>query len=476
MKLTPPPVGRRPKTLEECYEALDHDAAVQEQLCTAVEKLAKQVTHLEEKLRTNSQNSSKPPSSDPNRPKVPPRKDKRKRKRGGQKGRKGTQRKLVPVDQVDELHEVYLTGSCACGGEMEHMETEPRRHQVFELPKVKPLITEYRLHKAACDCCGRVNEASLPEGVPAGMLGPRAMSTIGVMGSSFRLSRRLIKSFLKEFFSLDISLGLISKVEKKLTKALEPYYEAIRQHVLMAKIVNMDETTHYQCNKSGYMWLAVTQAASFFAARLTRSGDVAREILGEKSLAILGSDRYSGYAWFDAARRQICWAHLFRDLTKIQQRDESGFVGDALAKWAADVFELWGKFRDGKLQRKSLIRKSKFAREQFEGWLEWAAKANHEKTAGTCAKLMEVKAGLWTFLFIEGVDPTNNVAERTIRSYVIKRKLSFGSQSERGDRFLESIYSVMSTCKQQDLNIMTVLTDAVRAMLCGTPPPPLLSA
>jgi transposase len=177
----------------------------------------------------------------------------------------------------------------------------------------------------------------------------------------------------------------------------------------------------------------------------------------------------------DAARRQLCWAHLIRDFTKISERGgRSEAIANSVLEYAKEMFTLWHMVREGKRGRPWLQRKMRSIREEVELLLARGEVCGHSKTQETCKRIQKLKAALWTFVDVPGVEPTNNTAERTIRPYVLWRKASFGTQSERGNLFVERMLTVSATCKQQNRNVLQYVTEAVRAYYIGKTAPSLL--
>lgn len=438
------------------------------------------IAHLEEKLKTNSSNSSKPPSTDPFR-KTKSRKKfhgpgKNKRlKQGAQPGHKGNGRKLVPSTEVKSTIVCLPNTSCECGGHVDADLKKVKRVQQFELPEVKPIITEYQQVYGTCTACGTTHCGTLPEGVSNQLLGPRALSAVGICSGVFRLSKRLTKDLMQNFFNLEISLGTVSNAEEIVSAALKEPVQELVEHVQKSPIVNADETSHKQQGKKMWMWVATTLLAAVFLIRTSRCMESAKALLGENFFGILISDRYSAYNWIATKFRQFCWAHLSRDMIKISERSgRSGEIGDEIGSYIRLMFHLWHKLKDGKISRTTFQIRMKPIRRHTERLLKEGTQCGHTKTENTCKKILKQKDALWTFVDIEGVEPTNNHAEQQIRYYVIWRKLSFGTQSERGNLFVERMMSVTTTCRLQERNQYHYITAAVDAYLKKQPYPSLL--
>jgi len=436
--------------------------------------LSARLDEAEEKLCRNSTNSSSPPSSDP--PSVGKSKGEKAsmRKRGAQPGHEGKIHELLPEDQVGKIVRCDPAAHCECGGEVEQEEIW-HRHQVIELPKVVPDVSEWQIFKGICVQCGRVHYGKLPPGTPTGMLGPRVMAWAALLCGKFHLSRRLVQEILEGLLRMRISLGAVSKNEERVSEALAAPVEEAKAFIQQQAVVHADETGHKEAGKAGWMWVAATAFVSVFIIRFSRAGAVAKELLGEGFKGRLVSDRWSAYAWIAAICRQLCWAHLERDFKKIsERRGHSAEIGNAILVYVHEMWHLWHLFKSGKRTRSWFQRKMAPIRQGIERLLAQGKVCGHSKTERTCKRILKLKKALWTFVDQPGVEPTNNLAERILRSYVIWRKMSFGTQSERGRLFVERIMTVSATCKLQGRNVFEYVTEAIIAHLNGQVAPPLL--
>ncbi len=461
----------------ELKRQLAEALAVIEELKAENVALKARVAELEEKLRTSSSNSSKPPSSDPPWAKQKPKRKRKKgkRKQGGQKGHEGKARTLLPPEEVDTFVDCPPPEECDCGGHVVATGGIAERKQVFELPKVKAHVTEYRFGEGVCEKCGRVHRSSLPEGVPTGMLGPRASALVGVLAGKYRMSKRYVKELLSDLFGFEISLGSVSNTEARVSEALAEPVEEAGEYVREQAVAHMDETGYWMAAMRAWLWVVGTPLVSVFAIRFSRGSAVAKEMLGEAFRGFLVSDRWGAYNWMDVLRRQLCWAHLIRDFTKISERSgRSAEIGNAILDYAERMFELWYRVRDGPMTRADFRRAMAPIRQAVEKLIEEGVECGHAKTSRTCKRLLKVKAALWTFVDHEGIEPTNNFAEQVIRLAVMWRRVSFGTQSERGNRFVERMLTVTATCRQQNRNVLDYVTAAVEAKLNGTAAPSLL--
>ena len=453
--------------------------AVQEfvlSLVVRVQELESEVAVLRERVNRNSGNSSQPPSSDgPEAPRKPRRRAKSGRKRGGQPGHKGTRRKLVPAEQVKESHDVKPEACRRCGQALEGQDPEPYRHQVTEIPPVVAEVTEYRLHTLTCPGCGDKTCAELPAGVPQGAFGPRLQAMVSLLSGRYHLSKRETADVMADFFQADVSLGSVPALEHRTSEAIREPVEEAREHVKTESVVHMDETGWREANQKAWLWVAATTLVTVFLIRPSRGGKVAWEMLGQAFAGFVVSDRWSAYNWLLTLWRQLCWAHLLRDFQAFVDRgDESQCLGRAILTQADLMFEWWHKVRDGTMSRVTFQEKMQAVEHQVGQLLRQGTACDHSKTAGTCRDILKREDALWTFVHVEGVEPTNNLAERQVRPGVLWRRTSFGTQSEAGSRFAERIMTVVATLKQQQRNVLDYLTEACDAANWGRKAPSLL--
>lgn len=431
---------------------------------------------LQEQLNQTSRNSSRPPSSDPLHSERP-RRPRSPRRRGGQPGHPGHTRTLVSVDEVDEVVVIKPEQCTHCQAPLSGDDPQPWRHQVIEIPPIKPVVTEYQWHQLVCAACGEVSRAPWPEGVPSGTYGPRVQATVALCTGSYRLSKRTTQQVMEEVFGVPTSVGTISPLEQATTEALAAPVEEARTYVHAQEVAHLDETSWRQGGKRAWLWVAVTSLVTVFVVRMSRGGHVARELLGEGFSGILVTDRYSAYHWYPVRWRQLCWAHLLRDFEALRGRGgRSEEIGDALLAQAHQLFTWWHRVRAGTLKRSTFRSYMTPLRREVERLLAAGSCCGVPKTEGMCWEILKLRQALWTFVHVEGVEPTNNTAERALRPGVLWRKGSFGTQSEKGSRFVESMMTVVSTLKQQQRNVLKYLTAACEAALRGEEAPSLLPA
>ena len=315
------------------YALIKRFVELTDTLVARVEKLEQENRELKERL------NNKPPSQDFKKKK---RKTANPSKGGGTKGHQGHFRKLLPLAEVGELISCPLPSTCLCGGQLD-VRKEVLRHQVYELPVIKLQLTEYQLAKGTCSCCGKKQIASLPEGVTWGITGLTAL--MSHMISRYNLSRRELKVFLEEHYSFKISMGCIYAKQRIVTQALERLVQDLLEQVKSSPSVPMDETGHNRDGLNQWLW-GMTQEAAFFSVEPSRGKKVIARLMDEFN-GVLISDRYAAYNYFESSKRQICWAHLKQDFTKLAEKQEAliARIGKELLQCQAKLFELWHQYK-----------------------------------------------------------------------------------------------------------------------------------
>jgi transposase len=442
-----------------------------------VDELETRVRDLEARLKLNSTNSSKPPSSDPigmkRKPPAPP----TGKKRGGQPGHRKARRSLVPPEKVRETFDCKPTACRRCGHDLAGDDPEPLIHQVAELPRIEPVVDEYRLHRLTCPACRATTCGALPAGVPTGCFGPYLQAVLAVVAGAYRLSERQIRQVAADLFTLSISTGMISELERKSAAVLEAPSNELAIAVHQAEVTNIDETSWRECLLKAWLWATVTPLFTVFTIAKDRSGEVARALLGSEDDQVVGSDRFSAYDWIMARWRQICWAHLRRDFQAMIDRGGDGeTTGRRLLSLSNRLFHHWHRVRDGTLEWGSFQEQMSRLRREVKRALLEGSRCRCAKTAATCFEILKVEEGLWAFARVKGVEPTNNAVERALRHAVLWRRISGGTASVDGSRFVERMLTVVATCRQQGRDVLDYLSTCFEADGRGQAIPSLLPA
>jgi len=442
-----------------------------------VTQLEERLAALEERVTQTSRTSSRPPSSDP--PSAPRRQRRAPsgRSGGGQVGHEGHGRPLLPVEQVDHVVESKPEACAQCGAPLAGEDADPGRHQVAEVPRVVPVVTEYRRHTLHCGACGTTTRADWPEEMPRGSFGPRTQASVAYLAGRLGISQRDVAELLSVLYGLEVSVGSIAALEQQVSAAVAAPVAEAHAYVQQQEVVNADETGWREATQRRWLWTAVTPLVTVFVVVTTRGKAGAWALLGATYAGIVGSDRWSGYTWVDPAHRQLCWAHLLRDFAAFVERGgEPARIGQALLDVSAQIFGLWYRVRDGTLSPAAVRTAVAPLQTQVGALLREGATLEHAKTRRACANILKLEVALWTFVTTGGVEPTNNAAERALRRAVVWRRRSGGTQSAAGSRFAERLLTVVTTLRQQDRDVLDYLTAAAIAAQCGEPPPSLLPA
>jgi transposase len=472
----------RPPIPESLWSTVPPEAqvaiiAVLDSLQGRITELEQRVGDLEARLKLNSTNSSKPPSSDPIGLKRKPPARPSGRKRGGQPGHRRALRRLVPPEKVRTITECRPTDCRRCGHGLVGDDPSPLVHQIAELPKIEPLVDEYRLHRLSCPECGATTCGNLPAGVPRGGFGPYLQAVLATLAGGYRLSKRQIQQIVGDLFGLSIATGMVCKLERQSAAVLEAPYNEVALDVHNAPAVGIDDTSWRQDRRKAQLWVAVTAITTVFSIAAKRSAAVAKAVLGSKPNQVVTSDRHSSLAWIDPAWRQVCWSHLNRDFQAMIDRGGAGAAtGHALLRLSKRMFRWWHRLCDGAIDRQHFKTIAARLQREVKAALEAGQRCGCAQTAATCFEILKVEQGLWTFVRFEGVEPTNNACERALRHAVIWRRISGGTDSTHGSRFVERMLTVVATCRQQKRNVLDYLSSCFEANMRGQQVPSLLPA
>jgi transposase len=435
-----------------------------------IERLNARLAELEAQVGKDSTNSSKPPSTEHPHAKTIRPKSRSKRPHGGQPGHPKHERALVPVGDCTTVITCAPEACRRCGGSLTGVDLQPIRHQVWELPEIRPIITEYQQHRLICGC-GCSTCGVLPPGVPTGQAGPRLIAFSGLLMACFRQSKRRAALFLSTILKQPAGPAWMVSLQNRAAEAVQSAYDELAAALPAEKALYLDESPSKEGPNKSWVWTFVAATFTVFACHLSRAAEVPKQLLGAFAGAI-HCDRARMYWAFD--KLQYCWAHLKRDFQglidspcTVAQR-----LGHDLMRPTNEMFALWQKVRDGTLSRSEFRGQMRSIRGHVESVL-LRGYCNH-RVRGFCTDLWEHRARLWVFADVEGVEPTNNAAERALRHAVIWRKLSFGTQSASGSRFVERMLSVIETCRQQKRDAFAWMVDAVQAHLADQPAPSLL--
>jgi transposase len=447
-------------------DGLPLDAATWEQTPLAVRQwviqqeerlrtLEARIAALEARLQQRSHNSDRPPSSDSPYEKPTGRPGAQGRP-GAKPGQPGHRQALLAPTEVIEVK----PSACSCG-QTACLDTSPySTHQVIELPEIQMVVRHFVLYEAYCPQCGQITKAQVPPEAAAGQ-GPRLTALIGELSGSQRTSRSAVQAFCVSVLGVHLSRGAIQRAVDRVSEAITPHYEAIAVKAREATVNYIDETAWYQHGVLAWLWVMVNATVAFFKVQASRNTAAFEALIGRWA-GILVSDGYGVYCrWVHA--RQTCLAHLIRRARGLSERKDPE-LADCGRRVLAELQRLvhWATAppTSGAVQT-------------------WYARVVHllaryrqrQDEAGKFARTLERELGaLWTFVVENGVEPTNNRAERALRFAVLWRKLMQGTYNAKGDRWVERILSLRETCRLRGKPTFPVLVDAMTCYFNGQQP------
>lgn len=461
------PKSERLELPPEAEPARDFIEAMFAKFTKEIDELKAEVADLRSQLaakKTTSRNSSKPSGSEHPHAKPARRKPSgKKKKQGGQQGHKRTIREPIPTEQCDYVVPCTPDSCRGCGGQLQPSSLDALRHQVWELPPIKPVVTEYQLQRGHCSRCGITTCGDLPAGVPSGQCGPRLAAFTGLLMGHFRQSKRRAAMFLGDLLNIPCSPAWTVKIQNLVSNAIEAPYQELRDELGSQKQLFVDESPTKEKREKAWLWVAVASMFTVFGIFGNRKRESLKAFIGDYQGIILNCDRAKMY--FDGKQLQWCWAHLKRDIQKLIDSPDRQVkrLGDDLIRQQKLLFQHWRRYRSGEIKWSTFQKEVRPIRKEFDALLLRGVFSGNKNLVGICDELYTRRQHLWTFTHVEGVEPTNNPAERALRPAVIYRKLSFGTQSPAGSRYLERILTVSETCRQQGRNAYQFLIEAMEA-------------
>ena len=464
--------------MKKPYEELEQELHfVKGELCVAKEESSHfkellkvaldRIAELEAKIGRNSRNSSKPPSTDQ---KSDTPEDSRTKPK---KSRPGISRTPYPPERVD--HHVDCTlDSCPCCNSTDLSESKlpPYVLQQVDLPPVQAIVTQFNCLRYLCKHCGHSSMGNLPPGTLHSSFGPKLMALLATLTGRFHMAKREAKLLIRDLYGIELSEGSVVNVEERAANALDPVYERIHHFVVQKAIARyMDETSWRNSGKRRYVWLATSPLAAYYRIDPCRSQEAFFKVVGTHLSVPSVTDRYGVYNALDGPH-QYCLAHLIRDFHSFAE--EGGDSGQAALKIekelrrACGIQAAWRKGEISSGQRKSRLSNS---RRRLDEAFTDAMAFGSDKLSELCMRLEDEFEHLWVFASTDGVEPTNNMAERDLRKLVLWRKKSYGTRSARGQRFVERITSVVETIKKNGANVLSFLEAAIRAFSMKQTPP-----
>lgn len=420
----------------------------------------------------------RPRTQDAKEPKPPP-KERSGRQPGGQPGHPPHPKVLLPPQRVTQTH-TYVPKACAhCHAALpakaQPGDPPPKRHQIVEIPATVAFAIEHQAHGRHCPGCGQATWAVIPADIRAHTVGPHLAGTLAYLVGAHKLSKRGAVEVADELFAAPIALGTIANLEREMSSALEPAYTEAKKAMQEADSKNVDETGWKKNGAKRWLWVAATKLLAVFMIHPLRNHVAMTLLLGSPIRGIVCSDRWRTYERLSKRFWQICWAHLKRNFQKLVERGgQAKEIGQCCLAVLDQVFELWHQFRGGGCTRVQLRRRMQPLRQDLREFLEEGSRSRNRKLARFCRRLLKVFPALWTFVRVEGVEPTNNHGERVLRLAVLWRKSCFGCHSDNGCRFVERLITAVQSLRLQKRSVLDFLRATIEARRAGKKSPSLL--
>jgi transposase len=320
-----------------------------------------------------------------------------------------------------------------------------------------------------------VHVGRVADGVPAGAFGPGVAATAATLTAA-RVARRETVRIFSDLFGLTISTASLQSVLEQTSLTLEAAYIEILEALDRAPVRGADETSWPQAGHGQWLSVSTCEQMALFQIAKRRDRDAAKALLGDQPAGVIVTDRYAVYLFVDDTQRQLCLAHVARDLVALSERDgASGRLGRALSRELGRVFGvLHAPGRDPE-DLEALRRDIASHQQAFHDLLAKGVRCRDPKTRRFCAGLLAHEIARSTFTRTPGVPATNNASERALRHAVHWRRTSYGTQTDTGNR-VERLLTLRETCRLQGRRLHEYLTTAITAELHGHPIPPVLAA
>ena len=436
--------------------------------------LLREIQYLRKRLASYERDSStshKPPSTDGFRKtRCAPRRGASGRKPGGQKGHQGKARIMALPNEVSQTihHKLQSCKKCGIFLSESHESIPVEKRQVWEIPEIKPSVIEHAFYRTTCSC-GHKDRLDVPAWMYSGT-GENLQALIAYLSVEGKLSRRTLQSILENVFHVPLALGAIQNRLEDTSRILQPACNEIEEELTNQNVINIDETS-YPHNKSlPCLWAFVTSTFAFFTIQATRSSHVIRTVLGDAFDGIIISDRFSAYLKYhkDRARGllQLCWAHIIRDVKALST--ETAYASTKpfsilMRQRIGAVFRVWYARKYNTISRERLIALAQPLLLEMRTFLENNLHAPSPAVSQFSRQLLKKWEHLFVFISHEGVEPTNNLAERTLRPGVQSRKMSYCTRSINGQILRARLLTVWQSCRMQNRNSLDFFRQTIHA-------------
>lgn len=365
-------------------------------------------------------------------------------------------------DHIDEAIEVPLCSCPHCGG-IQFKDQNAIEQLIEDIPSLGPHVTRLTTYQGTCVGCGQSVRSKHPLqmsvaiGAARVQLGPRALALAADLNKAKGLSMRKTCAVLRDCFGLQLSPGGLSQALDRLAVRVKPQYDALATELRQAPALHSDETSWWVAGPGWWLWVFTTQLLTFYVVAQSRGRELLSNILGKDFGGVLVSDCLAIYD--DAtALQQKCYAHHYKAIRQakaLHPHQGEGFLCEvqamlraavALQQQKADLsLEIFSDLRQA-LQRKAVQ------------LLESPRREPNEEAVRK--RLNKQRDHLFTFLDHDGVDATNNLAERQLRPAVIARKISCGNKTQKGARTWQILTSLAATCAQRATSFIAEIARA----------------
>jgi transposase len=433
------------------------NAALRERVATLEAQVKSLLKRVDELTRAGKRQASPFSKGDPKkRPKRP----------GRKKGKKHGGRASRPKPpKVDETIDVPLPNRCPypeCQGDVERVRLVEQLQT--DLPPVRPIVREFRIEIGRCTCCGkRVQprhplQASDALGAASSTLGANVLGLGTLLNKEYGLGWKKVATLIETAFGLKASPSTYCRAALRVGDRIEPTADAIVDSLRESPVVSPDETGWRTGGHKRWLWAFTTPVLTVYAIAASRGFDVAASVLGEGFDGALVRDGWAPYRSFDEAVHQTCLGHLLRRCRSILDSAQRGAARFAhgVRRVLKGAIEL--RDRADELTEHGFASLRGKLEAQFDRLLSW--NPTYEPNARLAKHLRNEREAVFTFLYVEGVEPTNWEAEQAIRPAVLARKLSGGSRTDRGATVHARLLTVLRSAKQQGRDPFALLVEA----------------
>ena len=400
-------------------------------------------------------------------------------KRPGRKAGKGrfAHRELPKVMKISETKEAKLAGCPDCGGHLQAI----HKHEQFvtDIPVVEVKTTHFVTYSGYCTSCHKRVRSQHPEqtsqatGAAGVMVGPRAKALAADLKHRLGVSYGKVSEVLNDAFGLSVSRSGWCQADQKLALTARPVYAELLDAIRECSVVNADETGWRIGTLSAWLWVFTHRDITVYTIRANRSSDVVLDILGNHFSGILTSD---GHLAYDDRRlkdwlKQKCLSHLLKDLKEMNETK----TGRALhfARQATSLLQaaLALKREKASLSSRTFSQRARQLESRLDTLIAQSRRFSDPDNARFAKRLRKHRPHLLRFLYVDDLEPTNNLAERMLRPAVITRKTNGCNRSQDGAAAHSILSSVLVTCHQQSIPVLDYL---VQLQQFGSTPPSLV--